>query len=197
MPCPSPYTPMGARVSVSSRGAPCSHRAGTKPGSHRQGKDEKPWQNQERPLFRHREERVGTLMGSESAWTKELTHQIEQLPARTPSDTVKCPSAQVSLSARRPGPEPCFLRPQGLLLSLDGAAHPGCHSRHTPWILDPHCGRTRQTRGTTHPSGQGFTSHCTKYTHLTARRTHRQTWLRQGPEEPASPPPRCPQAPPL
>lgn len=67
VPCPPPYTPMGARVSVSSRGAPCSHRAGTKPGSHRQGKDEKPWQNQERPLFRHREERVGTLMGSESA----------------------------------------------------------------------------------------------------------------------------------
>lgn len=41
-PCPPPYTPMGARVSVSSRGAPCSHRAGTKPGSHQQGKDEKP-----------------------------------------------------------------------------------------------------------------------------------------------------------
>ena len=120
------------------------------------------------------------------AWTKQLIHQSEQLPAR-----VTLSSARLLSSACPPGTQtlgPASSGHRGVLLSLDGAAHPGCHSRHTPWILDPHCGRTRQTRGTTHPSGQGFTSHCTKYTRLTARRTHRQTWLRQGPEEPASPP---------
>lgn len=119
----------------------------------------------EKPLSPHLDRRAG--LAEEAALGR---HSWRHCQGPT------CSVQPVCLAPRPPGLAPS--ENQGVLLSLAGLP------RHSPWIprhsLLPHTTDT----GTTHPSGQGFTSHGTKYT--SHGNMDGRMWLSQETEEPAS-----------
>lgn len=97
---------------------------------------------------------------------------------------------------RQPGARTLGQAPTSGGVAELGAGGGGCTCGLSPtthpafWTLTL---ATGHTRGTAHPSGQGFTSHCTEYTCPTARRTDTQMWLSWGQESRG--PPLGPRAP--